>query len=251
MSSQQTPKLGVLQLKTTFPRPPGDVGHPKSWGSIPVVIRVVKEATSSIVVGGGWGMELVDAFVREAEKLREEEGCVCFVTSCGFLATMHPLLAQRIPYMGTTSLLQVAWLQQSFFPGEESKESVGVITYKKSSLVSIIIIEFITEKHLTSVGAHPETPVYGLPEDPKTAIFKGVLEERIPYDYEGMESEVLAAAQELVAKHPKIKAIVLECTNMPPFSHAVEKATGRRVWDILTLGRWLYDGAIPRDHRTL
>lgn len=37
-----------------------------------------------------------------------------------------------------------------------------------------------TQKHLTSVGAHPETPVYGLSEDPEMAIFKGVLEERIP-----------------------------------------------------------------------
>lgn len=70
-------------------------------------------------------------------------------------------------------------------------------------------------------------------------------------DYEGMESEVLGAARELVADHPKVKAIVLECTNMPPFTHSVEKATGRRVWDVLTLGRWLYDGAVPRDHRTL
>lgn len=51
---------------------------------------------------------------------------------------MHPLLAERVPYMGTSSLLQVAWLQQSFFPGKDSNESVGIITYKKSSLVSII-----------------------------------------------------------------------------------------------------------------
>lgn len=49
---------------------------------------------------------------------------------------MHPLLAARLPFMGTTSLLQVAWLQQSFFPGPDSVESVGVITYKKSALVS-------------------------------------------------------------------------------------------------------------------
>jgi hypothetical protein len=48
---------------------------------------------------------------------------------------MHPYLVNRLPFMGTTSLLQVAWLQQSFFPGPNSKDSVGVITFKKSSLV--------------------------------------------------------------------------------------------------------------------
>lgn len=86
MSNQQTPKLGVLQLKTTFPRPPGDVGHPASWGNIPVVIRVVEEANKQNVVGGTWGPELVDAFVREGEKMIKEENVVAFVTSCGFVS---------------------------------------------------------------------------------------------------------------------------------------------------------------------
>lgn len=83
----QTPKLGVLQLKTTFPRPAGDVGNPSSWPGIPVAIRVVEEADTDLVVGGGWGEELVGAFVREAEKMREDEGCVAFVTSCGFVSS--------------------------------------------------------------------------------------------------------------------------------------------------------------------
>lgn len=234
MALAGTPKLGVLQLKTTFPRPPGDVGNTASWGDIPVVIRVVEEASSDLVVGGGWGQELVDAFVREGKEMMAEDGCVAFVTSCGFLATMHPLLASRLPFMGTSSLLQVAWLQQSFFPGPDSSESVGVVTFKKSAL---------TKKHLTSVGAHPDTPVYGLPEG-EEAIFKGVLDERIPYDYGGMAREVVNAARDLVSDHPKVQAIVLECTNMPPFTREVEKATGRKVWDVLTLGRWLYQGAV-------
>lgn len=86
---QRVPKLGVLQLKTTFPRPPGDVGNAASWGDMPVVIRVVEEADSKTVVGGTWGTELVDAFVREGERLVEEEGCVAFVTSCGFVSAIQ------------------------------------------------------------------------------------------------------------------------------------------------------------------
>lgn len=81
------PKLGVLQLKTTFPRPPGDVGHPASWGEIPVVIRVVDEANVREIVGGTWNHSVVDAFVREGERMMEEENVVAFVTSCGFVST--------------------------------------------------------------------------------------------------------------------------------------------------------------------
>lgn len=64
-----------------------------------------------------------------------------------------------------------------------------------------------------------------------------------------MEKEVVGAAQALLADNPDIKVLVLECTNMPPFSAAVEKATGKRVYDILTLGKWLYDGAVHPSHR--
>lgn len=63
-----------------------------------------------------------------------------------------------------------------------------------------------------------------------------------------MEGEVVSAALALLNDHPKIQVIVLECTNMPPFSHAVAKATGKRVYDILTLGKWLYDGAVPKSY---
>lgn len=66
-----------------------------------------------------------------------------------------------------------------------------------------------------------------------------------------MAAEVVGAAQELVKNHPNVRAIVLECTNMPPFTRAVEKATGRKVWDILTLGRWLYNGAVSPDWETV
>lgn len=66
-----------------------------------------------------------------------------------------------------------------------------------------------------------------------------------------MAAEVVGAAQELVRDHPNVRAIVLECTNMPPFSSLVEKATGRKVWDILTLGRWLYQGAVAPDWKAV
>jgi len=69
-------------------------------------------------------------------------------------------------------------------------------------------------------------------------------------DHDGMEKEVVGAARALLADHPDVKVVVLECTNMPPFSAAVEKATGKRVYDILTLGKWLYNGAVQPSHQS-
>ena len=110
------------------------------------------------------------------------------------------------------------------------------------------------------MGAHPSTPIYGLPECTETAVFQNVITNGAPCestrvrtsltsadDFDGMEKEVVEAAQALCNTHPKVKAIVLECTNMPPFSRSVAGATGRKVFDILTLGKWLYSGAVATD----
>jgi len=48
-------------------------------------------------------------------------------------------------------------------------------------------------------------------------------------------------ARRLVAEHPEIGAIVLECTNMPPYRADIQLATGRPVFDITTLVRMVHD----------
>src|SRR5207237_398987 len=43
------------------------------------------------------------------------------------------------------------------------------------------------------------------------------------------------AASDLLAAHPDLGALVFECTNMAPYAHAVQAATGLPVFDIQTL----------------
>ena len=40
---------------------------------------------------------------------------------------------------------------------------------------------------------------------------------------------------QLVDRHPRLRHIVLECANMPPYRQAVAQATGRTVHDLETL----------------
>src|SRR3546814_6529880 len=67
-----TPILGVLMLKTAFPRLPGDVGHPDTW-SVPTRYRVVETATvASVVKSGPLPLNLLMAFIDAAWTLVEE-----------------------------------------------------------------------------------------------------------------------------------------------------------------------------------
>jgi len=53
-------------------------------------------------------------------------------------------------------------------------------------------------------------------------------------------TDVVDAAQRLVARWPMVREIVLECTNMPPYAKAVARATRRPVHHILSVlhERW-------------
>jgi hypothetical protein len=54
-------------------------------------------------------------------------------------------------------------------------------------------------------------------------------------DQAAAESDVLAAGQALLAAHPDLGAVVLECTNLPPYRAALSRALGLPVYDLVTL----------------
>lgn len=62
-----------------------------------------------------------------------------------------------------------------------------------------------------------------------------------------VERDVVEAGKERVAGNPDIGAIVLECTNMPPYAFALREALGLPVYDIYSLITWLHAGLRPRE----
>jgi hypothetical protein len=70
------------------------------------------------------------------------------------------------------------------------------------------------------------------------------VENRLALDTDKARADVLRVAQSMVEEHPEIGAFVLECTNMPPYAHAVQEAVHRPVFDIVTLTHWVYSGLV-------
>ena len=55
-----------------------------------------------------------------------------------------------------------------------------------------------------------------------------------------------AAGRGLLARHPEVAAIVLECTNLPPYAAALQAATGLPVYDSYSMIAWFHAGLRPR-----
>jgi hypothetical protein len=99
--------------------------------------------------------------------------------------------------------------------------------------------------HLKAVGLHDMENIY-ISGPPVEGRMKHTLRDGIPYDLEALTHEMVQTAKDLVAQHPHIGAILLECTQFPPFANAIQQATRLPVWDVTTLANWFYAGLVSK-----
>jgi Asp/Glu/hydantoin racemase len=212
--------IGILMLKTRFPRIPGDMGNATSF-PFPVVHRVVEAATPDRVVTAG-DADLLDPFIDAAREL-EREGVLAITTNCGFLAMFQPELAAAVDVpVFTSSLLLVPMLRRMLPPSRQ----IGILTVEARSL---------TERHFRGAGwSSREIPVVVAGMDGRY-FNERLIGNQIEFDVELMERDVVDAACSLLERHPDVGALLLECTNMAPYARAIQRAIDRPVWDIMVL----------------
>lgn len=223
--------IGILMLESQFPRIVGDGGNALTW-PFPMLYKVVKEATPDRVVRRG-AQGLLDAFIEAGREL-VANGADGITTNCGFLVRYQPELADalKVP-VASSSLLQIPLARALMPPGRD----VGVVTISGDSL---------TPELLAAAGAPQATAVIGVP--PEGAFASAILNDQLTLDVEAARSEVVRSAEALVASNPQLGAIVLECTNMGPYSADVAAATGLPVYDFRSLVTWFHAGLRPPRH---
>jgi hypothetical protein len=222
--------LGILMLEARFPRIPGDMGNATTW-PFPVLYRVVRGASpEKVVLDGARG--LLPDFVNAAREL-VDQGAEAITTNCGFLALFQREIAEAVAVpVATSSLMQVPWVQATLPPGKR----VGVVTISASTL---------TPRHLEAANVPPDTPIAGT-EDGREFFRVLIKGEKQDMDVDLARADVVGAGRSLCERHPDIGALVLECTNMPPYAAALRAAVGMPVYDIYSMITWFHAGLRPR-----
>ncbi len=222
--------LGILMLEARFPRIPGDMGNATTW-PFPVLYRVVRGASpEKVVLHGARG--LLNDFIEAAKEL-VDLGAEALTTNCGFLSLFQNELAAAVGVpVATSSMMQVGWVQATLPPGKR----VGIVTVSGSTL---------TPQHLAAVGVPLDTPYVGT-ENGREFFRVLIKAEKHDMDISLARQDIVDAGKTLVARHPDIGAIVLECTNMPPYAAALREAVGLPVYDIYSMINWFHAGLRPR-----
>ncbi|MFT9846719.1 aspartate/glutamate racemase family protein [Aneurinibacillus sp. REN35] len=228
MQSSSDAKIGILMLDTTFPRMKGDIGNPATF-PFPVMYKVIPGATVKRVVHEH-DAALLEPFIEAAQEL-EAHGVQAITTSCGFLALFQKEIAAKVSVsFYSSSLLQVPLVYTVAGTGG----SIGIITANQSSL---------SPRHITAAGI-ADLPIHiaGMEECP--SFRQSILEGAAHLDKQAIEEEIVQKAKEMKETHPDMKAIVLECTNMPPYRDRIKQDIQLPVFDIVTLTHYIYD-ALP------
>ena len=220
--------VGILMLEAQFPRIPGDMGNALTW-PFPVMYKVVRDASPDRVVRRE-AAGLLGNFIDAAREL-VADGVDGITTNCGFLSLYQAELAAAVGVpVAASSLMQVSMVNAILPPGKIA----GVLTISASSL---------KKKHLVGAGVPDGTPV-GSTEGGRE-FTRVILDNETRLDVDAARADNVGAAKALVAAHPEIGALVLECTNMLPYAADIQRSIALPVYSMASFVTWFQSGLSP------
>ncbi len=225
-----TPHIGVLMLDTAFPRILGDVGNPASY-DIPVRFHIITGADVPDIVSAKPPPDaLIAQFISGAQAL-EASGAIAIITSCGFLAHAQTALAQAVNIPIMASALSLGPLVHSMTGGRR----LGILTADSRALTpALLAMAGITPDHVAIAGMEGS-------EDWRRLILSTKDTQSQDIDPDAIGAAAEDAARRLTATNPDLGALLLECTNLPPYADRLRVATGLPVFHILHAACLLWD----------
>ena len=224
--------IGILLLETSVPFIPGDVANATTY-AFPVRFQKVK----------GYSVERalskdpsVYEDLREAARDMVQQGVRAVTGDCGFMGIHQKKLARELGVpVFLSSLLQIPFI--SVLIGENAK--VGIITADSKSLGADL---------LAAVGvSDTRNLVVGGLEDHQQ-FYRFAIEETGSLDAEAVEKEVVDVARNMVAEHPQIRALLLECSLLPPYGAAVQDAVNLPVFDYISMINFVFSAVVKQRH---
>ncbi len=216
-SMPKEPHIGLLKLDSQFPRIKGDIAHSDSFRS-KITTRTINAATPKKVVHNQMD-NLIRDFIEATIEL-EQKGANVITTSCGFLALYQTQLQNCVSVPVLSSALFLYEPLKQLLPAD--RNTIGLLTISRSSL---------SNRHLQAAGIPPDTAIAA--PDTNGAFCQAILGNRPTMNIDLARSEVAAAAKQLVSASPNVNAIILECTNMPPYKAEIETQTGIAVYSLM------------------
>lgn len=223
--------IGILILDAAYPCIPGNVGNATTF-DYPVCYQEVRGASIDRLLNQR-DPELIKPFIEAAQEL-ERRGVKAITGACGFMALFQKEVAAsvNIPVF-LSSLMQIPFIHAL------TRKPVGIITANACQLGPM---------HFSALGIADSIPVViaGMEQQPEFS--SAILEEKGSLCSTTIESEVTSVARHMLTQHPDLGAILLECSDLPPYAHAVQRDTQLPVFDFITMIDYVYHSLVRKPY---
>lgn len=211
-------QIGILILDAAYPCVPGNVGNATTY-DYPVRYQEVRGASIDRLLNQR-DPALKDVFIEAALEL-QDRGVKAITGACGFMAYFQEDVAAAVEVpVFLSSLMQIPFMHAA------CGGTVGIITANASRL---------TPRHFEACNVPSSIPLAVAGMESKMEFRTAILEEKGTLDSAAIEREVQDVARHMVEENPEIRSILLECSDLPPYAHAVQAVTGRPVFDFITM----------------
>jgi hypothetical protein len=221
--------IGILVLEIWYPLLPGNVANASTY-DFPVLFGVVRGATLKQVLTAD--PSLLSLLVEKGREL-EGQGIRAIAGACGYLGNFQKEVAAalNVPVF-LSSLLQVPMILRAL----KREQRVGIICAER---------DFLTRDVLHACGIDDPsrivvTDAQGIPE------FLNISRSTGHFNSEAIKVGLVDEARKLVNDHAEIGALLLECSDMPPYAWAIQNAIGIPVFDYTTMINWIHTAVVRR-----
>lgn len=225
--------VGILYIEEiNYPLMPGNVVNAYTY-DFPVRMKAVQRLTNTKLFNADKSIE--DDIMTAAKQLVENEGVRAICSACGFFGNYHRKIAGSLNVpVALSSLVQLPWIRSIIGP----EKKIGILTANASAMTPELFYSCCAEDVKNVV----------IKDAMQCEEFSTVVNMRGYFDNGKASDEVVGIAKQLVAENENVGAILLECSDMPPYAYAVQEATQLPVFDFITLIRWLHNAATQRPY---
>jgi Asp/Glu/hydantoin racemase len=226
--------IGIVYIEqVNYPMPPGNVVNACTY-DFPVRMRAVPNLTNQRLFDAD--PSIAGDIIETARHMVENDGVRAICSACGFFGNYHKQVAAALDVpVAMSSLVQAPLIRAMLKPGRK----IGVLTATAASMTDALFRSCGVEEGLDGIVVQD---THG------TENFSCVVDMRGEFDNGKAREEVLACTRELMAKDGDIGAILLECSDMPPYAAAIQAETQLPVFDFITLINWMRHSVCQRPY---
>ena len=219
--------IGIIAVDLVYPKLPGNVVNATTF-DFPVLYKKVSFQIEQLFSGD----PALERIIIDAAKELVADGARAIIGACGYFAHFQKQVAAAVNVpVFMSSLTQVPLIKIGLRP-------------EQKILVMCASGEDMNREFLAKVNANLDDCI--IQDVGSMKSFAPIRWGNTEMDNLWLSKDLSELASAAVSEHPEIGAILLECSDLPPYACDIQRATGLPVFDFISLINWVEHAVVQK-----